>query len=383
MDKLKVGKRYEKSCRFKQTETKENVRNGIPVGIIEGLASTYELDRGDDIIVPGAFANTLNRHASEGRPVRMLFQHKSGELIGGFPIEFAKETPEGLFVRGEINLDVQRGREAYALAKQDVLTDMSIGFSIPNRDAVDYRREGDKVLRLIKEVELWEISLVDEPMNPGARVQTVKSAASLGELPLADRSTPWIADKAFSRVKDLTGSIDTPSESFRDAFLSFDVEKSGSFEAYSLQIADVVDGVLVAVPRGIFSAAAALVGVRDCPALSDLEKADAIETVERYYKKMDLESPFGKKGVDSTVCEACESVSDVENLLKLLEISSEGRKILISRIKSTAAREESGGDEGKGGREDASFEKDIGLKLDRINEKLLSFKIDSTLNRLT
>lgn len=380
---LVIGKRYEKSCRFKQTETKENVRNGVPVGIIEGLASTYELDRGDDIIVPGAFAKTLNRHSAEGRPVRMLLQHQNGELIGGFPIEFAKETPEGLFVRGEINLEVQRGREAYALAKQDVLTDMSIGFSIPSREAVDYQREGDRVLRLIKEVELWEISLVSEPMNPGARVQSVKSAASLGELPIANRSTPWDMAKACERVKELTGSADVPSESYRDAFLSFDVEKSGTFEAYSLPIADVVDGALVAVPRGIFSAAAALVGARSCPAMSETEKADAIATVERYYKKMDLESPFGKKSVDSTICEACDSLSDVENLLKLLGISSEGRKILISRIKSTVAREESGvEDKEKEAREDASFEKDIALKLDRINESLLSARIEKSLNRI-
>ena len=379
---LKVGKRYEKSCRFKQTDTKENQRNGVPIGVIEGYASTYDLDRGDDIILPGAFANTLNRHAVEGRPIRMLLQHKNGVLIGGFPIEFAKETPEGLFVRGEINLEVQNGRESYALAKQDVLTDMSIGFSIPSRESVEYKREGDRVIRMIKEVELWEISLVDEPMNPAARIQSVKSATPFADLPLADRSRSWDSAAALSRIREFTDSVDAPSPAYKDAFLWYDAESPDMFGSYKLPIADVIDGALVAVPRGIFSAAAALLGARGGVDIPEADRADVIANVEKYYKKLDLESPFGKKGVDVTICEACDSLADVENLLKLLGVSSEGRKILISRIKSSSPREEEGGDKGKG-REDSFSEKDIGLKLDRINDSIANFRIETSLKRLS
>lgn len=170
-----VGEKIVKTVQLKNVSTKSETRNGIPVGVIEGLAATWTLDRGDDIILEGAFAKTIARHSEEGRPVRMLFQHSSKDLIGGFPIDLVKETPEGLFVRGEINLEVQTGRESYALAKQGVLTDLSIGFSIPSSEAYEWKRDGDKVIRIIKEVDLWEISMVGEPMNPEACITAVKS----------------------------------------------------------------------------------------------------------------------------------------------------------------------------------------------------------------
>lgn len=385
MNRLEVGARYEKSCKFKQTDTKENVRNGVPVGIIEGLASTYEQDRGDDIIVPGAFASTLNRHAAEGRPVRMLLQHQNGELIGGFPIEYAKETPDGLFVRGEINLEVQRGREAYALAKQDVLTDMSIGFSIPSRDSVDYVREGDRVIRMIKEVELWEISLVSEPMNPGAKVVSVKSATPFADLPVCDRSRSWDSAAAIQRVRSATGSEEAPSDKYADAFLWYDPEESDSFGAYKLPVADVVEGELCVVPRAVFSAAAAMLGARGGVDIPEADRDEVIANIERYYQKLGLESPFNReKGLDSTLCEACESLRDAEELLRALGLSSEGRKILISRIKSSSTRDELGEDsEVLTDREDPQDGERISKALEAIDNRLLGIRLTSALNRLT
>lgn len=160
---------------FACTEVKQEDRNGVPVGIIEGYASTWDIDRGDDVIMQGAFADSIKRHSEDGRPIRMLYQHNGSELIGGFPIHSVREDEKGLYVKGEINLDVQKGREAYALAKQGVLTDMSIGFSIASRDDVDFRDDGEVVVRTIKRVELWEISMVGEPMNPKAKVVNVKN----------------------------------------------------------------------------------------------------------------------------------------------------------------------------------------------------------------
>ena len=80
-----------------------------------------------------------------------------------------REDDKGLFVVGEINLGVRRGLEAYNLAKQGVLTDMSIGYSVIDFGMV-------KGIRELKEIELWEISLVSEPANPSAQIVQVKSS---------------------------------------------------------------------------------------------------------------------------------------------------------------------------------------------------------------
>lgn len=171
-----------KTLTFKATEVKTDNVNGVPVGVIEGYASTWDLDRGNDIIMQGAFTNTLAELAANGRTIRMLAGHSYGELIGGFPVMSCKQDDKGLWVRGEINLDVQKGAECYALAKQGVMCDMSIGFSIPSADAYEFKDIGGEVVRCIKDLQLWEISLVPEPMNPHAQITSVKDVKDLHTL---------------------------------------------------------------------------------------------------------------------------------------------------------------------------------------------------------
>lgn len=142
-------------------------------GYIEGYLSTFDKDRGGDEILPGAFKKTIKRHKkSNNRPIRMLFQHNRDNIIGGFPIDKVKEDDKGLWVVGQINLDVQKGAETYALAKQGVLSDMSIGYSVPS-GGYDYDKNSQT--NYLKEVELWEGSVVSEPMNTQAQILAVKT----------------------------------------------------------------------------------------------------------------------------------------------------------------------------------------------------------------
>lgn len=160
-----------KSFPFELSETKEITKDNKQYGIIKGYASTYgNRDRGGDIIAEGAFKNSIERHKKTNRPIRMLFQHDTQQIIGGYPIDDVIDDTHGLFVTGKINLDTQKGKEAYALAKQGVLTDLSIGFSV-NEDGYD----ADTDSRVFKDLELWEISPVSEPMNPQANIVSVKN----------------------------------------------------------------------------------------------------------------------------------------------------------------------------------------------------------------
>ena len=72
---------------------------------------------------------------------------------------------------GNLNLKTQAGAEAYELLKMGALDGLSIGFRvIPEQ--VSYDKRSNK--RIIKEVDLMEISLVTFPMNPKATVHSVK-----------------------------------------------------------------------------------------------------------------------------------------------------------------------------------------------------------------
>ena len=79
------------------------------------------------------------------------------------------ESAKGLVVEGDINLDVQQGREARSLAKQGAVKGLSIGY-IPK----DFEFEDE--VRVLKRVDLVEVSLATFPMNPDARIAGVKHA---------------------------------------------------------------------------------------------------------------------------------------------------------------------------------------------------------------
>lgn len=158
---------FYKSFSFDVQETKQIDREGQKFGIINGLLATFggdKFDRGGDTFLFGAFADSIKEHKDRGnRPIRMLFQHDRFSVIGAFPIEKVVETEKGLSVEGEINLEVQKGRETFALAKQGVITDLSIGFSI---QAKIVNEEEDKTT--ITKATIFEGSLVDEPMDMNA-----------------------------------------------------------------------------------------------------------------------------------------------------------------------------------------------------------------------
>lgn len=143
-------------------------------GTFTGMASVYEVrDLHGETIAPGMFAEDI---AVRGGSRKLLWQHDMRELIGGVVV---KEQTDGLRVEsGQINLDVQKGKEAHALANQlvdgkRVLDSMSIGFNITSRDGRDASR--------LTKGELWEVSLVTFPANPAALVDSVKAQmAALG-----------------------------------------------------------------------------------------------------------------------------------------------------------------------------------------------------------
>lgn len=129
---------------------------GLPV---EGYASLWgAADLNGDVMAKGAFRESLATAGARG--VRMLHQHESRSVIGVW--DEMVEDDRGLWVRGRIMDWSAEARFARALAKAGALDGLSIGFRSQRA-----RREGR--LRVLVEVELWEVSLVTFPMLPGAR----------------------------------------------------------------------------------------------------------------------------------------------------------------------------------------------------------------------
>jgi HK97 family phage prohead protease len=145
------------------------VKLAASTGEITGYGSTFgNVDLGGDVVAPGAFAKSLAEHKAEGTSPSMLWAHDPGEPIGVWTE--AREDARGLFLAGKLTLETRRGAEARALAKDGALA-LSIGFQ--TRDAVY-----EKDQRVLKDLALFEVSLVSMPMNPQARLTSVKSATA-------------------------------------------------------------------------------------------------------------------------------------------------------------------------------------------------------------
>lgn len=112
------------------------------------------------------------------------------------------------------------------------------------------------------------------------------------DLPLADRDREWDGAAAEKRVRAWADAEGDPNEQYRDAHVWYDADAKQNFTAYKLLIADVVDGKLVAVPRGVFAAAAVMQGSRggvDLPA-KDVDRVKS--HLAKYYRKLDETPPW-------------------------------------------------------------------------------------------
>ena len=138
-------------------------------GTVEGYASLFgEIDQARDMVMPGAFAQTLKLRGP--RRIPMLFQHDPAEPMGVW-LEL-REDSRGLFARGKLIPEVLRSRELLALIKAGAIDGLSIGFKTV-RGRVDPKSR----IRKLDQVDLWEISIVTFPLLAGARVAAVKTAA--------------------------------------------------------------------------------------------------------------------------------------------------------------------------------------------------------------
>lgn len=177
-------------------------------GAVEGYASKFGIeDQGRDIVVKSAFSKSLS-----GRMPKMLWQHDPSQPIGIW--NEAKEDEIGLYVKGQINMDVQRGRETHSLIKSGAIDGMSIGYR--TRKATKNKFGA----RELSDLDLWEVSMVTFPMLLEATVQ----AKSLSDFDQPHEMKNFLEDTlrdaGLSRtqakhgasvlVKDVLGERDAP-----------------------------------------------------------------------------------------------------------------------------------------------------------------------------
>jgi HK97 family phage prohead protease len=138
--------------------------------VFSGYASVFGgVDAYGDTIQKGAYQNTLKNRE---RPIRMRWNHW-GPVIGKW-LRIVEDF-KGLFVEGELTPGHSKATDVYASMKHGAVDGISIGYRIKAFEQTSEDR------RLLKEIELIEISIVEEPADLGAKIGEVKSIIEAAE----------------------------------------------------------------------------------------------------------------------------------------------------------------------------------------------------------
>lgn len=253
-----------------------------PMFKVSGYASTFKnTDLVNDIIVQGAFANSLKRKG--GKKIKMLWQHRSDMPIG--KVTSIKEDDKGLFIKAVLPKDHSTAADVISLIKNDIIDSMSIGFTVNDAEFI----KGDK--RKLKEITLHEISFVTFPANPQAQITAFKSLGKCKQLTLASRDAKWNSEDAEARIAEFTST----TNNYKDAFLCAIPGNHNDTDIKSfdcrLLFADVIDNELKAIPNAIFRAAALIKGGLETE-IPESNIEEVKSAICNYYRKMGLEDPF-------------------------------------------------------------------------------------------
>jgi len=184
-------------------------------GVFSGYGAVFSnIDSGGDIIEPGAFTKTIAEGV--GR-VKILSGHNESLLPIGVPLEL-REDAKGLFIKAKIS-DTTLGKDVKILIQDGVLCELSIGY-----DPVTFEYDAEGI-RHLKEVKLWEISVVTWAMNEEAVI------------------TDYKGDEVAARVEGMTQDFVTdikPGRKISAARLKALKETSAAMK----QAAKMLDGII-------------------------------------------------------------------------------------------------------------------------------------------
>lgn len=166
-------------------------------GIVEGYASTFdrEPDSYGDIIAKGAFARTLDEwraKGGEGLSIPLLYGHNTDDPKHNIGmVTEAYEDEKGLFVHAEFDADNDLAQYARKLASEGRLYQFSFAYAV--RDAGMITLDGGIDAYELRDLDLYEVSLVQIPANQHAVVTSIKG--DVAEVKAGRRNSKADADE--------------------------------------------------------------------------------------------------------------------------------------------------------------------------------------------
>jgi len=322
------------------------------------VAVTGNVDDYGDRIVPGAFTKSLTEWKASGRPIPVIYSHQWNDPRAhvGQVID-AQETTvngkSGLLTTQQYDLDLppeqSYAQQVFHLLETGRLTQASIGYMVKAYDIGVDEKSGQPI-RELQDIDLIEVGPTLLGANRETELLEVASAegkAASGalpyqNLPLASKDLAWDALGACSRMWQWAGGDkDLDPAKFAKGFLWRDPEGDPAVRAsYKLPIADVIDGKLMAVPRGIYAAAAVLQGARGGTNIPEADQAKLKEHLSLYYAKMGETAPWDAKAMEAGVkvgrMLSQQNIDTLQGAVEMLREGTDAVQGLLDQVDASA-----------------------------------------------
>lgn len=151
----------------------------VPKGYIAGYASTTSLDLHRDVVLAGAFDDSIKARGLSGpHGVKLLLGHDPNKLAG--EIRVLETRGDKLWIEAQLELDISYVKDAYRAAKIAGGVSFSVGFRLQDYEFKE-NESGDFEYLEIKRGDLFEVSVVTFAAQPEAVMTYIKNVSDFNE----------------------------------------------------------------------------------------------------------------------------------------------------------------------------------------------------------
>lgn len=156
-------------------------------GSFEALVAVFNnIDAYGDVILKGAFTDTLTEWDESGYPVPVVWSHDKDDPFSHIGVVTeAKETDTGLVVKAQLDMENPKAAQVHRLLKGGRIKEFSFAFSYDLADVNPAKRD-DVEVRELKKLKLYEVGPTMVGANPSTQLIGVKSMKDEGDEPTSE-----------------------------------------------------------------------------------------------------------------------------------------------------------------------------------------------------
>ena len=252
-----------KSCPSKVKAAGE--QDGLKDGEFEAIVSVFgNVDSYGDVVMPGAFAKTLEEWAAQGDPIPIYYSHRMDDpdFNIGHVLE-AKEIKEGLWIKGLIDLEDplpgSKAPQVHRLLKGRRVTQFSFAYDISKAEwAKTKNADGEDVeVYELHELKLHEVGPTPIGANQSTTLLGVKSAGEHARQLAAEvKAGRVLSSKNENVLREAAQSLKDASSHITDVLAQLGDSESGKSTSSGATPAPKTSGVTPSV-RGVGTVEAA------------------------------------------------------------------------------------------------------------------------------